>query len=150
MSPEEQPAKSLTLEISALDREPVRLEVTDVAVPGTEGVFVVLPGHAPMVASLAIGVLTAMLLSGERHSFAVSGGIVHVLHDKVLVLTQTAEMDTEIDLERAEEARRWAETEIHKDQATADIGLAEIALKRAITRIRARRGQGPGAPPVTE
>jgi len=149
MSPEEIPAQLLSLEISALDREPVRLEVADVALPGTEGVFVVLPGHAPMVAAITIGVLTTTLLSGIRHSFAVSGGLVHVIENKVLVLTQTAEMDTEIDLERAEETRRWAEQQIHKGQATADVGLAEIALKRAITRIRARQGESAGASPLT-
>lgn len=136
---------SLSLEIAALDREPVRLEVADVALPGTEGVFTVLPGHAPMVATIAIGVLTATLLSGIRHSFAVSGGLVHVIQNRVLVLTQTAEMDTEIDLDRAEAARQRAELEIDKTKGTADVGVAEIALKRAIIRIRARRGESAGA-----
>ena len=136
---------SLSLEIAALDREPVRLEVADVSLPGTEGVFTVLPGHAPMVATIAIGVLTATLLSGIRHSFAVSGGLVHVIQNRVLVLTQTAEMDTEIDLDRAEAARQRAELEIDKTKGTADVGVAEIALKRAIIRIRARRGESAGA-----
>lgn len=143
MSPE-QKMQDLSLEISALDREPVRLEVADVALPGMEGVFVVLPGHAPMVATLAIGVLTTTLRSGIRHSFAISGGLVHIIQNRVLVLTQTAEMDTEIDLERAEEARRWAEQEIAKAQGTSEVGVVEIALKRAISRIRARQGQGAG------
>lgn len=134
----------LILEISALDRDPVRLEVADVSLPGTEGVFTVLPGHAPMVATITIGVLTATLLSGIRHSFAVSSGLVHVIQNKVLVLTQTAEMDTEIDLDRAEAAQKWAEQEIDKAKGTADVGVAEIALKRAIIRIRARHGESAG------
>ncbi|MCX5771826.1 MAG: ATP synthase F1 subunit epsilon [Candidatus Hydrogenedentes bacterium] len=136
---------SLSLEISALDREPVRIEVADVSLPGTEGVFTVLPGHAPMVATITIGVLTATLLSGIRHSFAVSGGLVHVIQNKVLVLTQTAEMDTEIDLDRAEAARQRAEQELNNAKGTADVAFAEVALKRAIIRIRARRGESAGA-----
>lgn len=135
---------SLALEISALDREPVRLEVADVSLPGTEGVFTVLPGHAPMVATIAIGVLTATLLSGIRHSFAVSGGLVHVIQNKVLVLTQTAEMDTEIDLDRAEAARKWALEEIDKAKGAGDVAFVEVALKRAIIRIRAGHREGAG------
>ena len=148
MSNENNPPMSLMLEIFALDREPVRLEVADVALPGVEGVFTVLPGHAPMVAAIAIGVLTATMRSGIRHSFAVSGGLAHVARDRVTVLTQTAEMDVEIDLERAEEARTWAERELARAQGTADVGFVEVALKRAITRIRARHGESAGLPPV--
>jgi F-type H+-transporting ATPase subunit epsilon len=136
---------SLSLEISALDRDLVRMEVADASLPGAEGVFTVLPGHAPMVATIAIGVLTATLVSGVRHSFAVSGGLVHVIQNRVLVLTQTAEMDTEIDLERAQAARQRAELEIDRTKGTADVGVAEIALKRAIIRIRARHGESAGA-----
>lgn len=142
-----EPGTSLMLEIAALDREPVRIEVADVSLPGTEGVFTVLPDHAPMVATIEIGVLTATLMSGARHSFAVSGGLAHVIENKVLVLTQTAEMDAEIDLDRAEEARHQAEQELARAQGTTDVGVAEVALKRALTRIRARHGEGAGASP---
>ena len=96
------------------------MEVRQVAVPGVEGPFTVLPGHADLLSNLTIGPLTAVLLNGERHSVAVNGGVARVLNSPppgtahVLILTQTAEMNTEIDLERAQAARERAQQRLRE------------------------------------
>jgi len=128
---------SLTLEISALDRAPLRLDVSEVSLPGAMGLFVVLPGHAPLLSTLEVGVLVAKFVDGEEHSFAVNGGFCEVLNDQVLVLAQTVEMDAEIDVARAEAARERAEARLKEPAGgDTDVARAEAALKRALIRLQ--------------
>lgn len=133
------PDRKLALEICALDRPPYHFEAARVTLPSVMGLFTVLPRHAPIITQLEIGVLQATFANGETHRFAVNGGIAKVEKDQVLVVTETAEMDTDIDFARAEEARRRAEERMHGLPDTADVGRAEVALKRAITRLRAAK-----------
>ena len=136
-----EPVRALQLEICTLDRAPFRAEATLVSVPGTCGLFTVLPGHAPLMSTLEIGVLKAVYANGEQHLFAISGGVVRVLDNQVLILTETADRGADIDLARAEEARERAEQRLR--QGGMDEARAEIALKRAIARIRARAQSSP-------
>ena len=131
------PEKSLVLEICALDRAPLRLDATEVGVPGVMGLFVVLPGHAPLLSTLEVGVLNAKFVDGTQHAFAINGGFCEVLNDRVLILAQTVEMDIEIDLARAQAARDRAELRLREPEGTIDVARADAALKRAIARIRA-------------
>lgn len=137
MDAPEATGKTLSLEICALDRAPFKAEVFQVIVPGAMGAFAILPGHTPLLSALDIGLLKTDFTNGERHFFAINGGVVRVLKNQVLVLTETAELDTEIDLERAESARDRAEERM-RGGGGMDEARAEIALKRAIMRIRAR------------
>ena len=127
--------KTLALEICTLDRAPARYDVAEVTVPGVMGIFVVLPGHAPLLSNLEIGPLTALLPDGGKVSFAVNGGFAQVLDDHVLILAKTAESESDIDVERAERARNRAEERIKKPSESIDIARAEVALKRALTRL---------------
>lgn len=131
----DQDRKTLVLEICTLDRAPARLDVTEVTAPGVMGIFVVLPGHAPLLSILEIGPLTALRPDGGKVLFAVNGGFAQVLDDHVLVLAKTAESESDIDVERAERARNRAEERIKKPSESIDIARAEIALKRALTRL---------------
>lgn len=135
--PDETPDKVLKIEICALDRAPVRAEAKQVSVPTTLGIITVLPGHAALLAALDIGVMTAVYVNGETHVFAINGGVLKVLNDEFLVLTETVEIDTEIDIERAELARKRAEERLKETTSRLDEARAEIALKRAAARIRA-------------
>lgn len=130
-------ADSLKLEICALDRAPLCFDVNEVSVPGIQGLFVVLPGHAPLLSTIELGVMQAVLSSGEQRSFAVNGGFAQVLENKVLVLSQTAEADSEIDVERAEAARDRAKKRIDRQADDVDVHRAEISLKRALIRLQA-------------
>jgi F-type H+-transporting ATPase subunit epsilon len=128
--------KTLVLEVCALDRAPSRLDVTEVTAPGVKGVFVVLPGHAPLLSNLDIAPLSAVLPDGGTVNFALNGGVIQVMDDRVLVLSKTVEGEKDIDADRARRARERAEERIKKHEDGMDVYRAEVALKRALTRLR--------------
>ena len=135
-------AERLTLELATPTRLVVSTEVDEVVVPGSLGYFGVLPGHAPLLATLGIGELTYRTGRDEHH-VAVSGGFAEVRNDKVIVLADSAETPADIDRARAEKARDRAEARLSgRTQDEVDYGRAAAALARALTRLQvAGRGQ---------
>ena len=135
-------AERLTLELATPTRMVVADTVDEVVVPGSEGYFGVLPGHAPLLATLGIGELTYRIGRDERH-VAVAGGFAEVRNDKVIVLADTAELPQDIDRGRAERARDRAEQRLSgRSQEEIDYARAAAALARALTRIQvASRGR---------
>jgi len=131
----DQDRKTLALEVCALDRAPARLDVAEVTVPGVQGIFVVLPGHASLLSNLDIGPLIAVLPDGSNVSFALNGGFAEVRDDRVLILSKTVEAHTDIDADRAERALQRAEERLKKQSDSIDVARAEVALKRALTRL---------------
>jgi F-type H+-transporting ATPase subunit epsilon len=128
-------ADRLTLEIAT----PTRLVVTDtvdeIVIPGSEGYFGVLPGHAPFLTTLGIGELMYRM-GRDEHYLAVAGGFAEVRNDKVIVLADTAERPSEIDRTRAERARERAERRLAgRGDEEVDYPRALAALARALTRI---------------
>jgi F-type H+-transporting ATPase subunit epsilon len=129
---------------------PERLAYSDmvdaVTLPGSEGELGVLPHHAPLVSTLGLGELR-IRKGGEEESFAIVGGFLQVLPTKVVVMAETADMASEIDLDRAEEARREAERAISTGfHEAADLASARAALQQALLRIRVaerRHREGP-------
>ena len=115
--------------------------VEEVGASGTEGDFGVYPGHAPMLTSLRIGELSARKGSATEWFF-VSTGFAEVGAEKIIVLADSAENASSIDVARAAEAKKRAEERIAKaDQI--DFRRAELSLQRAITRIGvAERSRG--------
>src|ERR671935_1285976 len=95
----------LTLEIVTPDRALIREEVDEVVVPGAEGELGVLPGHTPLLSSLKVGELWYRQ-GQEKHYLAIAFGFVEVLPDRVTVLAQIAERAEDIDVTRAEAAKR--------------------------------------------
>ena len=129
-------AERLTLELATPTRMVVAETVDEVVVPGSEGYFGVLPGHAPLLATLGIGELTYRIGREERH-VAVSGGFAEVRNDKVIVLADTAELPQDIDRGRAERSRERAEQRLSgRSQDETDYARAAAALARAVTRIQ--------------
>ena len=135
-------AERLTLELATPTRMVVAETVDEVVVPGSEGYFGVLSGHAPLLATLGIGELTYRIGREERH-VAVAGGFAEVRNDKVIVLADTAELPQDIDRARAERARDRAEQRLAgRSQDEIDYVRAGAALARALTRIQvANRGR---------
>ena len=123
-----------------------RSEVDSVVCPGIEGELGVLPHHAPLLTTLGVGELR-IRRGGEEEFFAIAGGFLQVRPDKVVVMAETADMASEIDLEAAEEARREAERALAEGfEEPADLARARAALQRALLRIRVaerRRREGP-------
>jgi F-type H+-transporting ATPase subunit epsilon len=135
----------LKLDIVTVERLVYSQEVDMVIAPGIEGELGILPRHAPLLTALAYGELRAKRGS-EEDSFAIGGGFMEVQPDHVTVLADAAEYAEEIDMERAEAARRRAEERL---QAIADENIdytkAEAALRRSLVRIKvaqARRRRG--------
>ena len=98
----------LHLEIVTPERLAYSDTVDSVVLPGAEGEMGVLPHHAPLLATLGVGELR-IRKGGEEEFFAIAGGFVQVRPDKVVVMAETADMASEIDVEKAQEARREAE-----------------------------------------
>jgi len=134
--------ETLQLEICAPDRSPAELDVREVIVPGSEGVFAVLPGHTAFLSTLKAGVLVAYDTKGQQHSYALNGGFSEVLEERVVVLTLSFESSDDIDIERARAARARAEERLSKREAHIDVARAEAALARALARIHAHSGEG--------
>ena len=98
----------LLLEIVTPERQLFADEVDSVVCPGVEGELGVLPHHAPLLTTLGVGELR-IRRHGEEEYFAIAGGFLQVRPDKVVVMAETADIASEIDLELAMEARREAE-----------------------------------------
>jgi F-type H+-transporting ATPase subunit epsilon len=109
-----------------------------VVAPGVEGLFGVLAHHAPMAAELDTGGLEVVTEAGERVGFAVSGGVLEVKWEGVMVLADSAEAAGEIDVERARTARARAEERLRARAADVDLVRAQAALRRALNRLRVK------------
>ena len=130
-------ATTLTLEIVTPDRALALEEVDEVVVPGSEGEFGVLPGHTPLLATLKVGELWYRQ-GPEKHYLAVAFGFVEVLPDRVIVLAQVGERAQEIDVERAERAKRRAEERLAHPTPAADLDFerARIAMMKSLIRLQ--------------
>lgn len=126
------------LEIVTAERTVLSDDVDQINAPGAAGRMGVLPRHEPLLTSLLPGELT-IIKNGERTPFAISGGFMEVLPDRVTILADTAERGDEIDEERAEAARRRAEELLRERRSEQDMILAEAQLRRAMIRIRVAR-----------
>ena len=126
----------LQLEIVTPERLAYQDEVDAVVLPGIEGELGVLPHHAPLVSMLGVGELR-IRKGGNEESFAIVGGVLQVRPDTVVVMAETADLAGEIDLERAQEARREAERALESGYSEgADLSAARAALQQALLRIR--------------
>jgi F-type H+-transporting ATPase subunit epsilon len=129
-------AKTLQIEIVTHSGIAYQGEVDSLVAPGIEGYFGMLPRHAPLIAELAIGDLR--LRQGTRWThFAIGGGILHLRDGRVVVMADSAELATDIDVDRARQAEQRARGRLAlRRAADIDNRRAEIALARAVNRLR--------------
>ncbi|HBS60950.1 MAG TPA: F0F1 ATP synthase subunit epsilon [Firmicutes bacterium] len=128
-------ASTIRLEIVTPDRSVYDQQVNMVIARATDGDIGILPGHAPLIAGLAIAPLRVKLEEGEEQ-FAVSGGFIEVQPDKITILAATAESAAEIDVKRATEAKERAENRLKSAAVEIDFARAEAALQRALVRLK--------------
>lgn len=115
------------------DRQLLDVECDEVQVPGSEGAIGILPGHTPLIATLKVG--EVMYRQGKiEHYLALSEGFVEVADDVVTVLTESAELPEEIDVEAARREAREAEEELMA-ATDADWVKAQTRLEKAAARI---------------
>jgi len=136
----------IKLEIVTPERLVFDETVDGVTLPGSEGELGILEHHAPLVSTLGVGELR-IRTGGTEDWFAIVGGFVQVLPDKVVVMAETADLSSEIDLEKAQEARRDAERALESGYVEgADLSTARAALQAALLRERVaqrRHREGP-------
>ena len=125
----------LDLQIVTPDRLLVHEQVDEVQIPGSEGYFGVLPGHTPLLASLAVGELWYRK-GQERLYLSIAFGFAEVLPDRVTILARIAERAEDIDPERAESARTRAEQRLSEPKSDVDYERARAALQKALTRLQ--------------
>jgi len=125
---------TIKLDIVTAERVVFSDSVDIVVAPGVEGELGVLEHHAPLMTTLKPGELRARK-GGEEYALAISGGFLEVRPDRVIVLADAAERAEEIDLQRAEAARKRAQEAIASAANQVDVIRAEAALRRALTRI---------------
>ena len=137
----------LLLEIVTPERLAYSDTVDAVNLPGIEGELGILPHHAPLVSMLGVGELR-IRKGGTEESFAIVGGFLQVRPDRVVVMAETADLASDIDLEKAQEARREAERTLEGAAQTdaVDLAAARASLQQALLRIRVaerRHREGP-------
>jgi F-type H+-transporting ATPase subunit epsilon len=137
---------TLHLEIVTPERLAYSDDVDMVLVPGIEGELGILPHHTPLVSLLGLGELK-IRKGGQEESFAIAGGFLQVRPDKVVVMAETASMASEIDLEKAQEARKEAERALESGfHEGSDLAAARAALQQSLLHIRVaerHRREGP-------
>jgi len=117
------------------DRLLVNQQVDEVEIPGTEGYFGVLPGHTPLLATLQVGELWYRQ-GQDKHYLVIAFGFAEVQPDRVTILAQVAERADEIDIARAEGAKRRAEERLARPTAEIDFERARIAMIKSLTRLQ--------------
>ncbi len=126
----------MKLDIVTAERVVYSDEVDVVIAPGIEGQLGILPHHAPLMTTLQPGELRVKK-GGEEFSLVISGGFLEVRPDRTIILADAAERAEEIDIARAEEAKRRAEEQLRERHAPGvDATQAEASLRRALVRLR--------------
>ena len=125
----------LQLQIVSADRSLVNETVDEVEIPGADGYFGVLPGHTPLLAVLGAGELWYRQ-GQERHYLAMAFGFAEVQPERVTILAEIAERADEIDVARAEAAKKRAEERIARPTVDMDAERARIALMKSLIRLQ--------------
>jgi len=130
----------LHLEIVTAERLVYQDDVDMVVAPAWDGTIGILPHHAPLLTTLQVGELVVKK-GGVEESLVIAGGFLEVNKGRVTVLADAAEHAEEIDVQRAEEARRRAQESLARG-ATADTeAAAQAEMRRAVVRLQVARGR---------
>jgi len=125
----------LQLQVVSADRSLVNEAVDEVEIPGADGYFGVLPGHTPLLAVLGAGELWYRQ-GQDRQYLAIAFGFAEVQPDRVTILAEIAERADEIDIARAEAAKKRAEERITRPTVDMDAERARIALMKSLIRLQ--------------
>jgi F-type H+-transporting ATPase subunit epsilon len=126
---------NIHLQIVAADRSLVDATVDEVQIPGANGYLGVLPGHTPLLATLQVGQLWYRQ-GQEKHYLSIAFGFAEIQPDRVTILAQVAEKAEEIDVTRAEAAKKRAEERLAKPTMDMDFERARIALLKSLIRLQ--------------
>jgi len=127
----------LNLEIITPEKPIFKDQIEAVTIPGTLGSFQILKDHTPIISSFEVGIIKVKKAAAETY-YTTSGGTVEVNHNNVLVLADSIEKVDDIDIDRAEQAKKRADERLkRKHEADVDEARAKAALNRALNRLNA-------------
>jgi len=129
-------AGTLKLRIVTPERIVLETDVEQVTATSVDGELSILPDHEPLITALAIDMLRYKL-NREDEFAAVMGGILEVKNNEVTILSDMAELDTDIDAAKAHEDKAKAEAEKLQKTDKLDVYVSEMAISRAVARLRA-------------
>ncbi len=130
---------SIAVDIMSPERLVMHTQADSVVVPAADGELGILPHHAPLLAMLEPGEIR-LRRGNDVEIFAVSGGFIEVINNRISIFAETAEMAQEIDLERARQAAERAKAQLKIARTDLDLALAEASLRRAMVRLRVTEG----------
>jgi len=134
--------EKIELEVVTPQRLVLHEDVKSLEMPGKDGYLGILPGHAPLITELGIGVLTYRT-NGEAHFLTVMQGYAEVLPDRVIVLAEISERSDEIDVERSRAEMQKAQADLAKaGSPDVDWQRANIMLERAMVRLQVAQKGG--------
>src|SRR5258707_13950910 len=125
----------LQLQIVSADRSLVNEQVDEVQIPGADGYLGILPGHTPLLATLQVGTLWYRQ-GQEKHFLAIAFGVAEVQPGGGTILAQIAEKGDEIDIARAEAAKKRAEERLSESTPDMDFERGRIAMLNALIRLQ--------------
>ncbi|HBE79102.1 MAG TPA: ATP synthase F1 subunit epsilon [Firmicutes bacterium] len=135
-------SQQIMLEVVTPHRLEFQKEVEYVVAPTVDGIVGVLPGHIRLITQLATGVLRYKI-DGQNNYMAVSEGFMEVTPHKVIILAEAADLPEDVDAEQALEEKRQAEEALHHSfTEKINFDQAEIALKRAATKVELAKKYG--------
>ncbi len=129
--------KQLSVEIITPSKSVYKGEVKSITLPGTLGNFQVLFNHAPLLSSLEVGKIKIEETGEKIIEFATGGGTVEVRNNKVLVLADSVEEISSINIDRAKESYQRAKGRLaNRNKGNIDVARAEASLQRAMNRMK--------------
>lgn len=134
--------KELKIELITSERVLFDRAISFATIPSGSGPIGVLPGHAPLLGNLFRGTLMVRDISGKEFNVFVRRGFFMISHSGIKIVTQAAELDDQIDLDRAISARDRAKSIIESGDMTMDMERAREALLRAEARIKIKQALG--------
>ena len=129
-------AGKLTLEVAVPERQLINEEVDEVQAPAATGYLGVLPGHAPLVSELQVGVLS-FRVGGKTRAMALDGGVMEVLPAHVRVLADEAQWGEEVDIDKESRIRDEARERLRERTEAVDFDRERLVLARAQARLEA-------------
>lgn len=129
-------AGTFNLKIISPERIVLDTEVQQLTATARDGELSILPNHEPLVTALGIDILR-YTEKGEEQTVSIIGGIMEVTPTQVTILSDAAELGLEIDAARAKQAKERAEAEKTQHREKLDTFQAEVALAKAMARIKA-------------
>jgi F-type H+-transporting ATPase subunit epsilon len=135
--------EKINLEIVTPEKHLFSGTVDSVTVPAKTGYLGILPGHSPLLAELGVGEISFKVGEKAEYLFC-SWGFLEVLPDRVVLLAKTAELASDIDIERVQKAKARAEKFLLSRDPDIDFHRAQAALLRAISRLNAVKRRSAG------